>query len=133
MSENDYINQQLDSLEKSLDPILRKIVKAIFTNEAARKVYRQYAVLFCNEGKTIAIEELCYYRLDCAAGNHCFDDEPEMFGIEKNEGHALRAAFQEAGTNYPKEALDAKIKPIVEAEFQSLDRSSSSNGTTTES
>jgi hypothetical protein len=34
------------------------------------------------------------YALEDAAGNHAFDDYPEIWGITKHEGHCLRAFFQ---------------------------------------
>ena len=33
------------------------------------------------------------------AGNHLFDDFPELFGLEQLEGHAVRAYFQEGAIN----------------------------------
>lgn len=31
-----------------------------------------------------------------AACNHCFDDHPEAFGLDEQEGHTIRAMFIEA-------------------------------------
>ena len=36
-------------------------------------------------------------QLENAAGNHAFDDHPEAFGIGVDEGHHIRAYFQENG------------------------------------
>jgi len=34
------------------------------------------------------------YTWENAAGNHAFDDYPEVYGITKKEGHVVRASFQ---------------------------------------
>src|SRR5271170_6983944 len=40
------------------------------------------------------VNHLCAWRLESAAGNHAFDDYPEVFGITEQEGHEIRAFFQ---------------------------------------
>jgi hypothetical protein len=44
-----------------------------------------------------------------AAGNHWFDDHPELFDISQHEGHCIRAYFQQEDYNnqsHVKELLD---------------------------
>jgi hypothetical protein len=39
-------------------------------------------------------------NLEDAAGNHFFDDSPDIYNITEFEGHKLRAFFQEGSDNY---------------------------------
>lgn len=54
-----------------------------------------------------------YKSLEDAAGNHAFDDYPEMFNITKQEGHEIRAFFQRySPRKYPE--LRAYLQKLIE-------------------
>jgi hypothetical protein len=69
-------------------PILKKILAAI----------RKDRTLLCREmyPKTAGIDNdrITVENLADLAGNHLFDDLPDLFGITKLEGHMARAYFQ---------------------------------------
>jgi len=47
-----------------------------------------------------------------AAGNHCFDDYPELFDISEHEGHVIRAYFQ---INHHIKEIDNWIKSLIDS------------------
>lgn len=57
--------------------------------------------LLCLRPKTTGWEDkrITIENLECLAGNHLFDDHPELFEITKNEGHKIRAYFQARSGN----------------------------------
>lgn len=53
------------------------------------------------------------HAFEDAAGNHVFDDHFELFGITENEGHQIRAYFQQSkGCRYDAD-LFAKIDLLI--------------------
>lgn len=53
-----------------------------------------------NKAKRCPAITLCFNdyitpeKVEDAAGNHAFDDNPEFWGITKQQGHEIRAVFQ---------------------------------------
>jgi hypothetical protein len=68
---------------ESTELLIKQIIKKISEDSTAKR-YAGFDML----GKPQA------YCLEDAAGNHAFDDYPEVFGITENEGHQVRAFFQ---------------------------------------
>ena len=67
-------------------PIMKKIFGVFYKN---RELLTEYPKTNSGE-KNITVQ-----NLEDLAGNHLFDDHPELFGISKIEGHKIRAYFQE--------------------------------------
>ena len=70
-------------------PHIEKVLSHINIFDEAKKVFMGYAYI-----KKL---EISYINFSAAAGNHAFDDKPEVFGITKNEGHKIREYFQYDG------------------------------------
>lgn len=71
-------------------PLIEKVLSHINIFDEAKKVFMGYA--------HIKKLDISYISFSSAAGNHAFDDKPEVFGITKNEGHKIREYFQYDGT-----------------------------------
>jgi hypothetical protein len=55
------------------------------------------------------------YSLEDAAGNHAFDDYPEIFGISEEEGHQIRSFFQQArGCRYD-DSFRAYVQSLIDS------------------
>ena len=65
--------------------MIMQISRKIVANKEAFAVYARFA----------GMNHLCAHRLESAAGNHAFDDHPEAFDITEQEGHHIRAFFQQ--------------------------------------
>lgn len=70
-------------------PLIEKVLSRINIFSEAKEVFMGYA--------HIKKFEISYMNFSAAAGNHAFDDKPEVFGITKNEGHKIREYFQYDG------------------------------------
>ncbi len=68
--------------------IINRVLKAIQKDRTLLSVKPKTTGF---EDQRITIE-----NLDCLAGNHLFDDHPELFGITKQEGYKVRQYFQES-------------------------------------
>lgn len=88
--------------------LILKIARKIRTDESARNIYEEYS----SAANIQEMKDLLTPRqFDQAAANHCFDDNPEPFGITEHEGHAIRAALQQAaGTATQSEMFDRLAK-----------------------
>jgi hypothetical protein len=62
--------------------LLQKVLQVIKNNPEVRKH-------FVHEGQKIGV-----MNWHNSAGNHLFDDHPEWFNINENEGHQIRSYFQ---------------------------------------
>jgi len=79
-----------------------KIKRKIDTNADARGAMINWGG-YRDKAKTID-----YQTFNNAAGNHLFDDHPEIFDITENEGHSIRVSFQSApfeGGEWKKELI----------------------------
>ncbi len=54
------------------------------------------------------------HTLEDQAGNHAFDDYPEIFGITEHVGRCIRAFFQVHGCRCNKEVFDC-VEKIIES------------------
>lgn len=89
-------------LEAELEALIKKVVRVAKTDPKAdeyvglRSPYKEKSEI-----------------LEDAAGNHAFDDHPEVFGITENEGHDIRAFFQRYSCRRDEE-LKQHIDRIIE-------------------
>ena len=76
-----------------MEELLEKVVKKILVTPDLHKY-----VDFSGKYKPAS------HEFEDAAGNHAFDDYPDLFGITENEGHRIRAYFQQSrGCRYDNE------------------------------
>lgn len=79
-----------------MEVIMKKVAEALKTNPKSLEYLFEFGGI-SNRKKVYGKWVATYMVWDCAAGNHLFDDHPELFGITKHEGHCIRAMFQNAG------------------------------------
>lgn len=72
--------------------LVQRAVKAAQENLGAQVIWNPWQD--AKYGKCFA------YSLEDAAGNHAFDDYPELFNLTEHEGHQIRAYFQTKGCRY---------------------------------
>ncbi len=72
-----------------LDEIKKPLKKVLEAMDKDRSLLIKYTKSTPSDDKRITAE-----NLGDLAGNHLFDDNPELFGISKIEGHKIRAYFQ---------------------------------------
>lgn len=75
-----------------IEELIKRVTRASLINEEAKKMW--------DVGQDIQYGKCAAYSLEDAAGNHAFDDYPEAFGITEQEGHQIRAYFQQRGCRY---------------------------------
>jgi hypothetical protein len=85
-----------------LKDLLTKVLVVLNNNKEVRKH-------FVCEGDKIGI-----MHWHNSAGNHLFDDHPEWFGITENEGHRIRAYFQQNSYNNPEHIQELKDWGLLE-------------------
>lgn len=78
----------------------------IFGNPESAECFRGFAF----KGNLL-LKDLTYEHLSNAAGNHAFDDFPELFGLEKIEGRIIRSFFQ-TDNERSKEAIEKVLIEI---------------------
>jgi len=67
-----------------LKDLMTKVKNKILSDPKAKKVFEDYAIK----------KTMDFSAWNNAAGNHAFDDSPEVFGITQSEGSHIRANFQ---------------------------------------
>jgi len=95
-----------------MEDLFYKVMSKITTNEDAENMARNYG-----------LRNFDFDSFANASGNHLFDDNPDVFGITKQEGHEIRAAFQtnhdkdSEGGKRIKESLEKAVNRAIEDEF----------------
>ena len=83
--------------------VMQKIAERIRKYENVKQYLLTYGG-YKDKEKTIT-----YQTYDNAAGNHLFDEHADIFDITKQQGHCVRAMFQEAIGVEAKEKLRVQL------------------------
>ena len=75
-------------MSEEIKKILKNIIHAIMLSGKAEEAY------FKGIPHSYEHEGFNYYHLADAAGNHLFDEYPELYDLTKIEGHKIREFFQ---------------------------------------
>lgn len=80
----------------NVDPVIENLLLKILRAAKNERDVKRYFNPFEGNWKPVP------YQFDDAAGNHVFDDFPEIFGLTEDEGHQVRHFFQSQskGTRY---------------------------------
>ena len=97
LDENIHVSLELEEL-------LKKVVR-MAKNDPGLKTYLEFNEKYKEN----------YKSLEDAAGNHAFDDYPDMFNITKQEGHTIRGFFQTYSPRKYPELKDYLQKLIASA------------------
>jgi hypothetical protein len=91
--------------DSDLENLIKKVILKVKTDPEAKQLYIDFSGDF--------FFELTTSRLENAAGNHAFDDHPEVFGITEHEGHCIRAYCQQNSGQEFRDYVQSVINSVV--------------------